>query len=131
LPLNLLKMMEKRILSVYKEYESLKNLSLENTMIRREDKVLQKYYWVPEIDYEGHKLNILECLEEKKKKITRFVWLTNFPLSEHTCNIIAKGGRLRWKIENEGFNTQKNGGYGLEHPYSKDSTAFKNFYFLL
>ena len=26
------------------------------------------------------------------------------------------GGRLRWKIENEGFNVQKNGGFGLEHP---------------
>jgi len=42
-----------------------------------------------------------------------------------------EGGRLRWKIENEGFNMQKNGGYNLEHPYSKDEVAMKNFYLLL
>ena len=42
-----------------------------------------------------------------------------------------EGGRLRWKIENEGFNTQKNGGFALEHAYSKDPVASKVFYFLL
>ena len=42
-----------------------------------------------------------------------------------------QGGRLRWKIENEGFNIQKNGGFNLEHPYSQDGTARKIFYFLL
>ena len=42
-----------------------------------------------------------------------------------------QGGRLRWKIENEGFNVQKNGGFALAHPYSQDETAGKIFYFLL
>ena len=41
------------------------------------------------------------------------------------------GGRLRWKIENEGFNVQKNGGYGLEHAYTRNATASKVFYYLL
>ena len=39
--------------------------------------------------------------------------------------------RLRWKIENEGFNIQKNRGYNLEHPYSSDEVAMKNFYLIL
>jgi len=39
--------------------------------------------------------------------------------------------RLRWKIENEGFNVQKNlGGFNLEHPYSQDPNASKVFYLL-
>jgi len=38
---------------------------------------------------------------------------------------------LRWKIENEGFNAQKNGGFELEHAYSQDETAAKVFYYLL
>ena len=38
---------------------------------------------------------------------------------------------MRWKIENQGFNTQKNGGYGLEHAYSQNPNAVKIFYFLL
>jgi hypothetical protein len=45
---------------------------------------------------------------------------------------IADGaGRLRWKIENEGFNEQKNGGLNLEHAYSENVQAAKNYYFLL
>jgi hypothetical protein len=40
-----------------------------------------------------------------------------------------QGGRIRWKIENEGFNAQKNGGYELEHGYTKDPNAAKIFYF--
>ena len=30
---------------------------------------------------------------------------------------ILRGGRARWKIENEPFNTLKNPGYNLEHNY--------------
>ena len=42
---------------------------------------------------------------------------------------VSSFGRLRWKIENEGFNTQKNGGYHLEHKFSRKSlTATKNYF---
>jgi hypothetical protein len=45
---------------------------------------------------------------------------------------ISHHGRLRWCIENEGFNTQKNGGYNLEHKFSrKELWAKKNYYELL
>ena len=38
-------------------------------------------------------------------------------------------GRLRWVIENQGFNTQKNGGYHLSHKFSRTShTASCNYY---
>jgi len=42
-----------------------------------------------------------------------------------------RGGRLRWKIENEGFNTQKNSGFALEHAYGTGPWAIKNFYLLM
>ena len=51
--------------------------------------------------------------------------------SKNVASIADDGGRLRRQIENEGFNVQKNGGYGLEHAYSEDQTAAKIFYFLL
>ncbi|KOR32782.1 hypothetical protein TI05_05155 [Achromatium sp. WMS3] len=36
---------------------------------------------------------------------------------------------MRWKIENEGFNIQKNHGYKLEHKYARKSyRAMKNYY---
>ncbi len=30
---------------------------------------------------------------------------------------LSLGGQERWNIENEGFNTQKTGGYQLEHAF--------------
>ena len=39
-------------------------------------------------------------------------------------------GRGRWKIENEGFNSQKNGIYDIEHLNSRNSNAMKNHYLL-
>src|SRR5260370_24563402 len=42
-----------------------------------------------------------------------------------------KGGRYRWKIENEGFNRQKNSGLNLEHVYSNDPEKWKAYYYLL
>ena len=38
---------------------------------------------------------------------------------------------MRWKIENEGFNTQKRHGYNLEHQYSKNYQAQKCHYYLI
>ena len=42
-----------------------------------------------------------------------------------------KGARCRWKIENEGFNIQKNGGFNLEHAYSTKRRQMHNWYILL
>ena len=42
---------------------------------------------------------------------------------------VSQTGRLRWKIENEGFNTLKNGGYGMEHQHARKSyLALKNYF---
>ena len=39
---------------------------------------------------------------------------------------------MRFKIENEGFNTQKNLGYGLQHKYSRTTnTAMKSYVSLM
>ena len=38
---------------------------------------------------------------------------------------------MRWKIENEGFNVQKKGGYELEHAYTNHPNSAKVFYLLL
>jgi len=46
-----------------------------------------------------------------------FSWVTDIPLSEQTVTIVMKGGRARWRIENETFNTLKNQGYHFEHNF--------------
>jgi hypothetical protein len=45
------------------------------------------------------------------------IWITDIPLSRETVEPVMKGGRARWKIENETFNTLKNQGYAFEHNY--------------
>ncbi len=91
------------------------------------------------VDYQGHALNWLECEETiestktgasaKKPKTTRFVHITDLPVNAANIADTSHNGRLRWKIENEGFNTLKNGGYGMEHQYARKSyRALKNYF---
>jgi len=51
--------------------------------------------------------------------------------ARNVIELANDGGRLRWKIENEGFNVQKNGGYGLTHEYSKNDNSAKIFHILM
>ena len=46
---------------------------------------------------------------------------------ENTINV----GRKRWKIENEGFNMQKNGTFDIGHLNSKNATAIKVHYLII
>ncbi len=43
---------------------------------------------------------------------------------------IVTTGRERWKIENKGFNEQKNHGYFIQHVFSRNYNAMKNHYLL-
>jgi hypothetical protein len=54
---------------------------------------------------------------EAKVKVQHFSWITDLDLNADTVWDIMRGGRARWKIENETFNTLKNQGYNLEHNY--------------
>jgi len=64
------------------------------------------------------KVNVLEYRNTNPKgKEINYSWVTNISLSIYNVLTIAKGGRARWKIENETFNTLKNLGYNFEHNY--------------
>jgi hypothetical protein len=54
---------------------------------------------------------------DKQGKVKRWTWVTNLPLEWRTVEGVMRGGRGRWKIENETFNTLKNQGYHFEHNY--------------
>ena len=64
------------------------------------------------------KVNVLEYRHTTPKgKELNFSWVTNINLSKANVKKIAEGGRARWKIENETYNTLKNLGYNFEHNY--------------
>jgi hypothetical protein len=54
---------------------------------------------------------------DPKGKETLFSWVTNIQITQDNVFMLMKGGRARWKIENETFNTLKNLGYNFEHNY--------------
>ena len=103
----------------------------------------QDFRWVDDIAYKDsshgeHRLSVIECLETKPsprtatERTTRFKWVTNCKVrTGNVYELANNGGRIRWKLENEGFNTQKNGGYGLEHAYTHNPISAKVFYYLL
>lgn len=75
--------------------------------------------------------NVLKYYEKKEEDVTEFLWITSFEITEKNKEDIVKFGRQRWKIENEGFNIQKNGTFDIEHMYSKNYNAMKAHYFFI
>ena len=67
---------------------------------------------------------------EKKKQAIRFRWVSSLEVTKRNIEEMINAGRGRWKIENEGFNNQKNGLYRIEHLNSRNSNAMKNHYLL-
>lgn len=62
-------------------------------------------------------VNFVEYWEVAPNKVKHFSWVTDFTVTESNVFLIMRGGRVRWKIENETFNTLKNQGYHFEHNY--------------
>ncbi len=65
-------------------------------------------------------VNFIEYWEyshKEQKTIYHNSWVTDFNLNKENAYTIMRGGRARWKIENETFNTLKNQGYHFEHNY--------------
>jgi len=130
---------EGRTPALWREFRALLPACPENYLKRVwGDGRVQEFRWVSRLAYEDSvgrtwTLNALECTETTTDKPEQyFAWLTALPLGHKTVEEIAqKGGRNRWKVENEGFNRQKNSGLNLEHVYSSDPEKWKAYYLLL
>lgn len=118
---------------VYEEFEALLPLQPENRHSLTTPMFRQNFEWVADIQYRELPLNVIRCIEHHypAEQPVRFSWITNLSVNLNSCQHIAKGGRQRWIIENQGFNMQKNGGYNLEHIFSHNPQAQNNFYLLL
>lgn len=128
---------EGAIPTAYKDYLEAKEQSPNNFLIEKVNKsTTREYHWVNGIEWNKFELNVLYCKEDDKRKEKKkphpFTWISSFSINKNICNYLAcQGGRLRSKIENQGFNSQKNEGYNLEHAFSKNYNAEKCFYHFL
>ena len=63
------------------------------------------------------RVNFIEYWEMSDNKGQHFSWVTDLRVNKRNVFHLMRGGRARWKIENETFNTLKNQGDNFEHNY--------------
>lgn len=89
-------------------------------------------HWITPLRYRNRVVHRLEMTETGPDgQSYHNVWITDLKPNRHNAMALAKAGRMRWKIENEGINTQKTGGYEMEHGYGVKGDAWKNYYLLM
>ena len=96
-----------------------------------------RYQWVNQVPLNGTKdadlVNFFQYqLVAKTGKVTyKNSWVTDIQVDENNVADLVKGGRARWKIENETFNTLKNQGYHIEHNFGHGQQNLSMIFFVL
>ena len=121
----ILRLKEERQKLLGEEIRGLEKAEIEDKEIRYWNRI--KY---GEVEFEKE-ANVIKYYEKNKEKTTEFMWITSFNITEKNKEEIVYYGRQRWKIENEGFNMQKNGTFDIEHIYSMNYNAMKAHYFFI
>lgn len=112
---------EGAIPTLYKEFK---------IVVERENESKKaNYEYVTNLDYKEEKINIIKHADIERT--TEYVYITDLPITNKNIEVTINIGRKRWKIENEGFNVQKNGTFDIGHLYSKNATAIKVHYLLI
>jgi hypothetical protein len=131
---------EGRLPALWAEFQTLLKLCPERcveTWTAGPRRIHRVYRWVNDLlysDSDGRtwKLNAIQCEETLEDgTVRRWAWLTDLEVNHKTVVAVAtEGGRHRWRIENQGFNTQKNSGLNMEHAYSHQE-HWAAYYYLL
>jgi len=87
----------------------------------RAARVVHRFRFINQVPLNASKaevrVNFIEYWELGQRKVQHFSWVTDLRVSQRNVYQLMRGGRARWKIENETFNTLKNQGYHFEHNY--------------
>ena len=121
----IIRLKEERLKLLGEEIDGLEKAEKEEKEIRYWNNI--KY---GEVEFQKE-ANVLKYYDNRKGKITEFMWVTSLKITEGNKEEIVHYGRQRWKIENEGFNIQKNGTFDIGHIYSKNYNAMKAHYFFI
>lgn len=134
----------KKVLQICKEYHWDYIIRYKEgcaTSIAKEYRALpEKENVGPDIEYQNKimfhdfDVNLIYYREKRmikgKEKETEYAWITNIEITKNNAKKIVSAGRNRWKIENHGFNRQKNWQGNIEHACSWNERAQKNHYLL-
>ena len=115
---------EGRIKTIAADFQAIKGLE--------QSKDQNGFFWTNDISYNERKVNLLDStITTEDGKSKNYVFITNLKVTKKNVERLITTGRSRWKIENQGFNQQKNIRYTIEHANSHDYTAMKNHYLLV
>ena len=116
---------EGAIPTLYNEFEEISK--------KYNESKIERYELVNSIEYKGNKTNVIRYKEIKSEADveTEFTYITDLPVSNKNIEETVNLGSKRWKIENEGFNIQKNGTFNIGHLFSKNENAIKVHYLLI
>lgn len=112
-----------RLKNVYEEFED--NINYENEVSK------ENYFLSSDILFNNNRLNVFRYIETKNNKTTIFNYVSDLKITNKNIEKIVHIGRKRWKIENEGFNIQKNGTFNISHLCSKFDNALKIHYLFI
>lgn len=103
-------------------FDWIKGIDLDTHIVKTKKEILELRYCnkIPLNDSnQDLEVNFVDCVVKnlQGKIIGHFSWITDITVTKENVHQIAIGGRARWKIENETFNTLKNQGYNFEHNF--------------
>ena len=96
-----------------------------------------RYQWINQVPLNGTKdadlVNFFQYqLVANTGKVTyKNSWVTDIVVDQNNVVTLVIGGRARWKIENETFNTLKNQGYHIEHNFGHGQHNLSIIFFVL
>ena len=112
-----------RLKQVYEEFED--NVNYKNETNKENYKLSRC------IRFKENIFNALSYQEIQNDKFVNFNYITNLSVNNYNIEEIISMGRRRWKIENKGFNEQKNGTYCISHLCSRNNNAIKVHYYFI
>jgi hypothetical protein len=116
-------------------FEWISGLSLD-THEMVEDGIPYTFRWANQVPlndtYPDLLVNFLDCIiDDPKNGQKHFSWVTDIPITRENVYKLSQGGRAKWKIENETFNTLKNQGYNFEHNYGHGNENLSTIFSML
>jgi hypothetical protein len=108
---------------LFEQVEAARRQGRSPKLRRQQGKVTAEVSWVLDVVLNESnpdlRVNFLEYKEYDAEGKCRknFTWITDLYITHRNAWLFVRGGRARWHIENETFNTLKNQGYHYEHNY--------------
>ena len=109
--------------SLFAQVEAARREGRSPKLTRKEGDITHEVSWVWDLPLnesnQDLRVNFLEYkqYDAEGKCRKHFSWITDLHVTRRNAWLFARGGRARWRIENETFNTLKNQGYHYEHNY--------------